>query len=183
MARRLARRIREIAGVLPPVGALDITLYRDDLTLAGSRPVLRATEIPAPIDDRTLIVVDDVLFTGRSVRGALDQLIDFGRPARIELAVLVDRGHRELPILADYVGRTVATARDDIVRVMLEEEDGRDGVVLYERSRARRATASAKGARSKASPRARSRPGRSAKPSSRAARGKKGARRPKRRRA
>jgi pyrimidine operon attenuation protein/uracil phosphoribosyltransferase len=143
MARRLARRIREIAGVLPPVGALDITLYRDDLTLAGARPILRATEIPAPIDDRTLIVVDDVLFTGRSVRGALDQLIDFGRPARIELAVLVDRGHRELPIHADYVGRTVTTAHDDIVQVMLEEQDGQDGVYLFERTRRRR-TAPAK---------------------------------------
>jgi len=169
MARRLARRIREIAGVMPPVGALDITLYRDDLTLAGSRPVLRATEIPAPIDDRTLIVVDDVLFTGRSVRGALDQLIDFGRPARIELAVLVDRGHRELPILADYVGRIVPTAHDDIVRVMLEEEDGRDGVVLFERTRARRVTPLAKAARRKA-PKQSARPGRSAKSSSGTAR-------------
>ncbi len=135
MARRLARLIKEAAGVEPPVGALDITLYRDDLTMGGAQPVLRGTEIPTSIDDRTVILVDDVLFTGRSVRGALDELIDFGRPARIELAVLVDRGHRELPIRADYVGRVVTTARDEIVQVMLAEEDGRDGVVLFEKLR------------------------------------------------
>jgi pyrimidine operon attenuation protein/uracil phosphoribosyltransferase len=135
MAHRLARLMKEINGVEPPVGALDITLYRDDLTTAGARPVLKSTEIPVSIDDRTVILVDDVLFTGRSVRGALDELIDFGRPARIELAVLVDRGHRELPIRADYVGKTVTTARDEVVQVMLREIDGQDGVVLFERQR------------------------------------------------
>jgi pyrimidine operon attenuation protein/uracil phosphoribosyltransferase len=153
MARRVARFIKEMAGVEPPVGALDITLYRDDLTMSGAQPVLRGTEIPTSIDDRTVILVDDVLFTGRSVRGALDELIDFGRPARIELAVLVDRGHRELPIRADYVGRVVTTARDEIVQVMLAEEDGRDGVVLFEKIRrpprrvATRAAADKKGRR------------------------------------
>jgi pyrimidine operon attenuation protein/uracil phosphoribosyltransferase len=131
MARRLARLIREAAGAEPPVGALDITLYRDDLTMASSQPMLRGTEIPVSIDGRNVVLVDDVLFTGRSVRGALDELIDFGRPARIELAVLVDRGHRELPIHADYVGRTVTTARDEIVQVLLQEEDGEDRVVLF----------------------------------------------------
>jgi pyrimidine operon attenuation protein/uracil phosphoribosyltransferase len=135
MAHRLAQLLGELSGHEPPVGALDITLYRDDLTMVGAQPILRATEIPVAIDGRTVIVVDDVLFTGRSVRGALDELIDFGRPARIELAVLVDRGHRELPIRADYVGRTVTTARDDIVQVMLEEVDGEDGVVLFEKKR------------------------------------------------
>jgi pyrimidine operon attenuation protein/uracil phosphoribosyltransferase len=135
MAHRLAQLIGELAGSEPPVGALDITLYRDDLTMVGAQPILRATEIPVPIDARTVIVVDDVLFTGRSVRGALDELIDFGRPARIELAVLIDRGHRELPIRADYVGRGVTTARDDVVQVMLEEVDGEDGVVLFEKKR------------------------------------------------
>ena len=133
MALRLARMIAETAGDAPPVGALDITLYRDDLTMVGAQPMLKGTEIPVSIDGRTVIVVDDVLFTGRSVRGALDELIDFGRPARIELAVLVDRGHRELPIRADYVGRAVTTARDEIVQVMLKEQDGEDGVVLFEK--------------------------------------------------
>jgi pyrimidine operon attenuation protein / uracil phosphoribosyltransferase len=153
MARRIARFIKEMVGVEPPVGALDITLYRDDLTMSGAQPVLRGTEIPTSIDDRTVVLVDDVLFTGRSVRGALDELIDFGRPARIELAVLVDRGHRELPIRADYVGRVVTTARDEIVQVMLAEEDGRDGVVLFEKVRrpprraATRAAAGKKGRR------------------------------------
>ncbi len=139
LARRLARQIAGLAGVEPPVGALDITLYRDDLTMAESQPILRSTEIPVSIDKRGVIIVDDVLFTGRSVRGALDELIDFGRPALIELAVLVDRGHRELPIRADYVGRTVTTAREDIVQVMLSEIDGEDGVVLFERARQRSA--------------------------------------------
>jgi pyrimidine operon attenuation protein/uracil phosphoribosyltransferase len=141
MARRLARLIEGATGVEPPVGALDITLYRDDLTMAESQPILRSTEIPVSIDKRAVVIVDDVLFTGRSVRGALDELIDFGRPARIELAVLVDRGHRELPIRADYVGRVVTTTRDDVVQVMLAEEDREDGVVLFERARKKAATA------------------------------------------
>jgi pyrimidine operon attenuation protein/uracil phosphoribosyltransferase len=138
LARRLAALLREASGVEPAVGALDITLYRDDFTVIASQPITKGTEIPFSIDGRTVIVVDDVLFTGRTVRAALDQLIDFGRPARIELAVLVDRGHRELPIRADYVGRSLATARQEIVQVLLKEEDGKDGVVLLER-RARRA--------------------------------------------
>ena len=154
MALRLARMIAETAGDAPPVGALDITLYRDDLTMVGAQPVLTGTEIPVSIDGRTVIVVDDVLFTGRSVRGALDELIDFGRPARIELAVLVDRGHRELPIHADYVGRTVTTARDEIVQVMLKEQDGEDGVVLFEKEPPR----TKKRSRPKARPARRARP-------------------------
>ena len=108
LARRLAARMKQASGFEPPVGALDITLYRDDLTTrAASRACSKGTDIPTSIDGRTVVLVDDVLFTGRTVRAALDELIDFGRPARIELAVLVDRGHRELPIHADYAGKTL----------------------------------------------------------------------------
>jgi pyrimidine operon attenuation protein / uracil phosphoribosyltransferase len=130
LARRLAGLLREASGVEPAVGALDITLYRDDFTVIASQPITKGTEIPFSIDDRTVIVVDDVLFTGRTVRAALDQLIDFGRPARIELAVLVDRGHRELPIRADYVGKNLPTSAKETVRVLVEEVDGRDAVLL-----------------------------------------------------
>jgi pyrimidine operon attenuation protein / uracil phosphoribosyltransferase len=134
LARRLAALIRDASGVEPPVGALDITLYRDDLTTVGPQPVLKGTDIPTSIDGRTVVLVDDVLYTGRTVRAALDELIDFGRPSRIELAVLVDRGHRELPIHADYAGRTLTTTREEVVQVQLKEEDGKDRVVLLERS-------------------------------------------------
>jgi pyrimidine operon attenuation protein/uracil phosphoribosyltransferase len=133
LARRLAARMKEASGFEPPVGALDITLYRDDLTTVGPQPVLKGTDIPTSIDGRTVVLVDDVLFTGRTVRAALDELIDFGRPARIELAVLVDRGHRELPIHADYAGRTLTTTREETVQVRLKEEDGDDRVLLLER--------------------------------------------------
>ena len=135
LARRLAALARGAGGAEPPVGALDITLYRDDLTMVASQPVMKGTEIPVSIDDRTVVLVDDVLFTGRTVRAALDELIDFGRPSRIELAVLVDRGHRELPIRADYVGKTLTTARGESVQALLREEDGEDQVLLLEKSR------------------------------------------------
>jgi pyrimidine operon attenuation protein/uracil phosphoribosyltransferase len=135
IARRLARLVKEASGAEPRVGALDITLYRDDTTAIAPNPVMKGTDIPFSIDGRTVVLVDDVLYTGRTVRAALDELIDFGRPARIELAVLVDRGHRELPILADYVGRTLTTSHDEIVQVLLEEEDGEDRVVLLGKSR------------------------------------------------
>jgi pyrimidine operon attenuation protein/uracil phosphoribosyltransferase len=144
LARRLAALVKAAAGAAPAVGALDITLYRDDLTTIAAHPVMKGTEIPFSIDDRTVVLTDDVLYTGRTVRAALDELIDFGRPARIELAVLVDRGHRELPIRADYVGKTITTARDEIVQVMLKEEDGEDRVLLLEKGRAK-----SKGARRK----------------------------------
>ena len=134
LARRLARAIGKASGATPPVGALDISLYRDDFTTIAPQPITKGTDIPFTIDGRTVVLVDDVLYTGRTVRCALDELIDFGRPSRIELAVLVDRGHRELPIRADYVGRTTATSREEMVQVLLEEEDGRDGVVLRERA-------------------------------------------------
>jgi len=134
LARRLAARLREATGVEPPVGALDITLYRDDLTTVAPQPVLRGTEIPGSIDGRTVVLVDDVLYTGRTVRAALDEIIDFGRPARIKLAVLVDRGHRELPICPDYVGQTITTTRDESVQVLLQEDDGADRVLLLEKA-------------------------------------------------
>ena len=133
IAQRLRALIEQFAGAAPATGALDITLYRDDLTTVGPQPVLKGTDIPTSIDGRTVVLVDDVLFTGRTVRAALDELIDFGRPARIELAVLVDRGHRELPIHADYAGKTLTTTREEVVQVRLKEEDGDDRVVLLER--------------------------------------------------
>jgi len=141
LAHRLAALIAEAAGVAPAVGALDITLYRDDFTTLAAQPITRGSDILFSIDGRTVVLVDDVLFTGRTVRAALDQLIDFGRPARIELAVLVDRGHRELPIRADYVGRSLSTARDEVVEVRVQEEDGRDEIVLVRRGRGRAAPA------------------------------------------
>ncbi len=133
LARRLARLIGQAAGAEPPVGALDIALYRDDFTSLAAQPITRGSDIVFSLDGRTVVLVDDVLFTGRTVRAAIDQLIDFGRPARIELAVLVDRGHRELPIRADYVGRVLSTSRNEAVQVLVREEDGRDEIVLKRR--------------------------------------------------
>jgi len=132
LARRLARLVAEAGAPPPPVGALDITLYRDDLTTVAPQPVLRGTEIPGSIDGRTVVLVDDVLYTGRTVRAALDEIIDFGRPARIKLAVLIDRGHRELPIRPDYVGKNLPTSRRESVAVRLREHDGEDRVVIEE---------------------------------------------------
>jgi pyrimidine operon attenuation protein / uracil phosphoribosyltransferase len=132
LARRLADRLASIAGAAVPTGALDITLYRDDLMryAVGPQPVVRRTEIPFSIDDRIILLVDDVLYTGRTIRAALDALIDFGRPRAIQLVVLVDRGHRELPIKADYVGKNLPTSRRESVQVLLEEVDGHDEVVI-----------------------------------------------------
>lgn len=130
LAQRIADKIERIAKKKLPVGALDITLYRDDLTQASAQPIVHATEIDFSIDDKKIILVDDVLFTGRTIRCALDALIDFGRPGRIQLAVLVDRGHRELPIKADYVGKNVPTSLNEAVEVRLQETDGKDEIVL-----------------------------------------------------
>ena len=132
LAKRLAQAIREISHHDVPTGALDITLYRDDLMRhpVGPQPVVRRTEIPFSIDDRKIMLVDDVLYTGRTIRAALDALIDFGRPQSIQLIVLVDRGHRELPIKADYVGKNLPTASDESVQVRLQEIDDRDEVAL-----------------------------------------------------
>ena len=132
IARRLAQSLREITGHQVPTGALDITLYRDDLMrqAVGPQPLVRRTEIPFSIDNRKILLVDDVLYTGRTTRAALDALIDFGRPKAIQLIVLVDRGHRELPIKADYVGKNLPTSPEESVRVRLQETDGTDEVVL-----------------------------------------------------
>lgn len=131
LAQRLARLVAAAVGYEVPVGALDITLYRDDVgpwRPAHQQPVLRATNLPVAVDGRVVCLVDDVLYTGRTVRAALDTLMDYGRPKAIRLAVLVDRGHRELPIAADFVGRTVPSARVEDVQVRLKETDGEDGV-------------------------------------------------------
>ena len=134
IARRLASSLKEITGDDVPTGALDITLYRDDLmrSAVGPQPVVRRTEIPFSIDDRKILLVDDVLYTGRTTRAALDALIDFGRPRAIQLIVLVDRGHRELPIKADYVGKNLPTSPEQSVQVRLHETDEADEVVLEE---------------------------------------------------
>lgn len=134
IARRLARTVNAITGGEVPTGALDITLYRDDLmrSAVGPQPLVRRTEIPFSIDARGILLVDDVLYTGRTIRAALDALIDFGRPRSIQLVVLVDRGHRELPIKADYVGKNIPTSSAESVQVRLEESDGCDEVVLQQ---------------------------------------------------
>jgi pyrimidine operon attenuation protein/uracil phosphoribosyltransferase len=130
LAERLATHLKQVTGVDVPTGALDITLYRDDLMQhqVGPQPVIRSTEIPFTIDARVILLVDDVLYTGRTVRAALDALIDFGRPRAIQLVALVDRGHRELPIRADYVGKNIPTSREQTVNVRLVEIDDRDAV-------------------------------------------------------
>ncbi len=130
LAHRLARRIRDIEGAQVPIGELDITLYRDDLALRKDQPMLRKTSVPFNISDLKIVLVDDVLFTGRTIRAAMDGLIDLGRPAEIQLAVLVDRGHRQLPIKANYIGKNIPTSRDEIVKVLLEEEGEEDRVVI-----------------------------------------------------
>src|SRR5947207_276183 len=134
LARRLARSIKEITGHDVPTGALDITLYRDDLMrhAVGAQPVVKSTAIPFSIDDRRILLVDDVLYTGRTIRAALDALIEFGRPRAIQLVVLVDRGHRELPIKADYVGKNLPTSRAQSVQVRLTEIERQDDVAIEE---------------------------------------------------
>jgi len=130
LAERIAKNIKKIEGKEIPVGALDITLYRDDLTEIAEQPVVHSTEIDFDIAEKKIILVDDVLFTGRTVRCALDELIDFGRPANIQLAVLVDRGHRELPIRPDFVGKNIPTNKSESVEVRLEEADDVEEVVV-----------------------------------------------------
>lgn len=132
LAERIARSISRIDGATLPVGALDITLYRDDLSVVAEQPVIHNTEIDFDIDEKNIILVDDVLYTGRTIRCALDALIDFGRPKSIHLAVLIDRGHRELPIRADYVGKNLPTSQKELVQVRLEEMDGEDSVFIEE---------------------------------------------------
>jgi len=133
MARRLAIRITEKAQREPQIGSLDINLYRDDLTRVAFQPVVRKTDVPPNIDDRDVILVDDVLYTGRTIRAALDALCDFGRMRTIQLAVLIDRGHRELPIEANFVGKKIATKDNEVVEVKLTEIDGEDGIYVMEK--------------------------------------------------
>jgi pyrimidine operon attenuation protein/uracil phosphoribosyltransferase len=130
LARRLADAIAEHEAVRLPVGALDITFYRDDLSLIAQQPIVKGTDLPFDLNGTTIVLVDDVLYTGRTIRAAMDALIDYGRPRAIRLAVLVDRGHRELPIRADHVGKNVPTSREELVRVHLTETDGEDGVEI-----------------------------------------------------
>jgi pyrimidine operon attenuation protein/uracil phosphoribosyltransferase len=138
LASRLRRLVEERSGVAPPVGALDITFHRDDVHVRdggrppGRQPVVRATSIAFPIEGMSVVLVDDVLYTGRTIRAAIDALLEFGRPARVQLAVLVDRGHRELPIRPDYVGKNLPTGRDERIQVELVEIDERDGVFLVD---------------------------------------------------
>jgi len=133
LARRIAERIKEIEGTTLPLGILDITLYRDDLSQLAYQPLVRKTEVPFDITDKKVVLVDDVLYTGRTVRAALDALIDLGRPRLIQLAVLIDRGHRELPIRADFVGKNVPTSHKEEVIVSLKEIDGVDRVAIIDK--------------------------------------------------
>jgi pyrimidine operon attenuation protein/uracil phosphoribosyltransferase len=133
LSKRLARAIHAMDGSVVPVGTLDITLYRDDLSLVAPQPVVHSTDIPFSVDDQVLVVVDDVLYTGRTIRAAMNGLFDLGRPKRIELCVLIDRGHRELPIEATFVGRQVQTSDTEIIEVRLDEIDHEERVMLVER--------------------------------------------------
>jgi pyrimidine operon attenuation protein/uracil phosphoribosyltransferase len=133
LAQRIARAMRGIDGVEVPVGTLDITLYRDDLSKVASQPVLQSSDIPFPVDDKDLVVVDDVLYTGRTIRAAMNGLFDLGRPKRIRLCVLIDRGHRELPVEATFIGRTVQTSDSEIIEVRLQEIDHEERVMLCDR--------------------------------------------------
>jgi pyrimidine operon attenuation protein / uracil phosphoribosyltransferase len=135
LASRLSDKIEELEGVRPISGVIDITLYRDDLSTVGANPIVNRTELDVDIEDKNVILVDDVLYTGRTIRAALDQLMDFGRPRRVQLAVLVDRGkeHRELPIQADFIGKVVPTKKSEIIKVMLKEFDDVEAVGIFER--------------------------------------------------
>ena len=136
IAERLVEKIELLEGERPISGIIDITLYRDDLSTVGANPIVNRTELDVDIEDKNIILVDDVLYTGRTIRAALDQLMDFGRPRKVQLAVLIDRGkeHRELPIQADFIGRTVPTKRSEIIKVMLKEYDEDEAVWIYEKS-------------------------------------------------
>jgi pyrimidine operon attenuation protein/uracil phosphoribosyltransferase len=134
LAQRIARAMRGIEQVSVPVGTLDITLYRDDLSKIASQPVLHSSDIPFPVDDKDVLLVDDVLYTGRTARAAMNGLFDLGRPSRVRMVVLIDRGHRELPIEASFVGRTIQTSDREIVEVRLNETDKEERVMLVERT-------------------------------------------------
>jgi pyrimidine operon attenuation protein/uracil phosphoribosyltransferase len=133
LANRIAQAMRAIDGVDVPVGTLDITLYRDDLSKVAAQPVLQSSDIPFPVDDKDLVLIDDVLYTGRTIRAAMNGLFDLGRPKRVRLCVLIDRGHRELPVEASFIGRTVQTSDTEIIEVRLNEIDKEERVLLVER--------------------------------------------------
>ena len=135
LAERLADKIEQLEGQRPLYGILDITLYRDDLSTVGANPIVNRTELDADIEDKIIVLVDDVLYTGRTIRAAMDQLMDFGRPKKVQLAVLIDRGreHRELPIQADFIGKVVPTKQTEIIKVMLKEFDDIEAVGIFER--------------------------------------------------
>ncbi len=135
IAERLVEKIEALEGERPVFGIIDITLYRDDLSTVGANPIVNRTELDTDIEGKNIILVDDVLYTGRTIRAALDQLMDFGRPRKVQLAVLIDRGkeHRELPIQADFIGRTVPTKKSEIIKVMLKEYDDEEAVWIYEK--------------------------------------------------
>jgi len=133
LARTIAEEIEKISGKQIPVGALDITFYRDDLSLVGEKPEVKGTEMDFDITGRDVVLVDDVLYTGRTTRAALDEIMDYGRPRRVKLCVLIDRGHRELPICPDFVGKTITTTKKEIVKVKFEETDGVTEVVIAEK--------------------------------------------------
>lgn len=134
LAEYLVGKIKELEGTKPILGIIDITLYRDDLSTVGANPIVNRTELKVNIDNKVVVLVDDVLYTGRTIRAALDQLMDFGRPNKVKLAVLIDRGrkHRELPIHADYIGKTVPTSKSEIIKVMLKGFDDKEAVGIYE---------------------------------------------------
>ncbi len=134
LAQRLAGAIEHHEGLRPPVGSLDISFHRDDIAASARQPQVKGTDLPFALESSTLVIVDDVLYTGRTVRAALDALVEIGRPRAVRLAVLVDRGHRELPIRADHVGKNVPTSRDEVIRVRLTETDGDDEVVIERRA-------------------------------------------------
>lgn len=142
LAQRIAKQIQEIEGQSIPMGVVDITLYRDDIAHSAEQPLVRGTDLPFNIDKVVVILIDDVLYTGRTVRAALDAIIDFGRPLAVQLAALCDRGHRELPIRADYVGKSLPTAKNELVEVCLVERDGFDAVYIRESKKANKAKAS-----------------------------------------
>ena len=135
LAQRIAEKIKKLEGTKPPIGILDITLYRDDLTTIAQSPLVRKTDVPFSVTKKVVVLVDDVLFTGRTIRSALDALIDFGRPKCIQLAVLIDRGHRELPIQADFIGKTIPTALNEVIDVMFMETDNVDAVYLLHKKK------------------------------------------------
>ncbi|MFA4838344.1 MAG: bifunctional pyr operon transcriptional regulator/uracil phosphoribosyltransferase PyrR [Candidatus Neomarinimicrobiota bacterium] len=135
LSKRIAKKIEEIENVKLPVGVLDVVMYRDDFRMKNRLPRVEITNIPFEVDGKILILVDDVIYTGRTIRAALDALMDFGRPSSIQLAVLIDRGHREMPIKADYIGRNVPTSPGEEVRVLMKESDGEDAILLVEENK------------------------------------------------